>query len=71
MVNHFITAFFVGKTGNLNHPNPQRRSRALFLNLRPLKGKRLSTFCASLALLQNVFAVHRFDRGAADWRSGK
>ena len=54
---------------------------------RPLKGKRLTTFCASLALLQpllslthwifrllmlpykssslvqNVFAVHRFDRG--------
>ena len=26
---------------------------------RPLKGKRLTTFCASLALLQNVFAVHR------------
>ena len=25
---------------------------------RPLKGKRLTTFCASLALLQNVFAVH-------------
>ena len=25
----------------------------------PLKGKRLTTFCASLALLQNVFAVHR------------
>ena len=24
----------------------------------PLKGKRLTTFCASLALLQNVFAVH-------------
>ena len=60
---------------------------------RPLKGKRLTTFCASLAhpllslthwifrllmlpyksssLVQNVFAVHRFDRGAADWRSGK
>ena len=37
---------------------------------RPLKGKRLTTFCASLALLQNVFAVHRFARGAADWRSG-
>ena len=31
----------------------------LFYNLRPLKGKRLTTFCASLALLQNVFAVHR------------
>ena len=30
-----------------------------FYNLRPLKGKRLTTFCASLALLQNVFAVHR------------
>ena len=29
----------------------------------PLKGKRLTTFCASLALLPNVFAVHRFDRG--------
>ena len=26
---------------------------------RPLRGKRLTTFCASLALLQNVFAVHR------------
>ena len=26
---------------------------------RPLKGKRLTTFCESLALLQNVFAVHR------------
>ena len=26
---------------------------------RPLKGKRLTTFGASLALLQNVFAVHR------------
>ena len=26
---------------------------------RPLKGKRLTTFCASPALLQNVFAVHR------------
>ena len=26
---------------------------------RPLKGKRLTAFCASLALLQNVFAVHR------------
>ena len=26
---------------------------------RPLKGKRLTTFCASLTLLQNVFAVHR------------
>ena len=26
---------------------------------RPLKGKRLTTFCASLKLLQNVFAVHR------------
>ena len=26
---------------------------------RPLKGKLLTTFCASLALLQNVFAVHR------------
>ena len=62
---------------------------------RPLKGKRLTTFCASLALLQpllslthwifgslmlpykssslvqNVFAVHRFAQGAADWRSGK
>ena len=25
----------------------------------PLKGKRLTTFCALLALLQNVFAVHR------------
>ena len=25
----------------------------------PLKGKRLTTFCASLTLLQNVFAVHR------------
>ena len=59
----------------------------------PLKGKRLTTFCASLvhpllslthwifrllmlpykssSLVQNVFAVHRFDRGAADWRSGK
>ena len=40
---------------------------------RPLKGKRLTTFCASLALLQilqNVFAVHRFAQGAADWRSG-
>ena len=24
----------------------------------PLKGKRLTTFCASLTLLQNVFAVH-------------
>ena len=31
----------------------------LFYNLRPLKGKRLTTFCASPALLQNVFAVHR------------
>ena len=65
-----------------------------FYNLRPLKGKRLTTFCASLALLhpllslthwifgslmlpykssslvQNVFAVHRFAQGAADWRSG-
>ena len=30
---------------------------------RPLKGKRLTTFCASLALLPNVFAVHRFARG--------
>ena len=38
---------------------------------RPLKGKRLTIFCASLALLPNVFAVHRFARGAADWRSGK
>ena len=28
------------------------------------KGKRLTTFCASLALLQNVFAVHRFAQGA-------
>ena len=28
-----------------------------------LKGKRLTTFCASLALLPNVFAVHRFARG--------
>ena len=27
--------------------------------LSPLKGKRLTTFCASLTLLQNVFAVHR------------
>ena len=27
--------------------------------MRPLKGKRLTTFCASLTLLQNVFAVHR------------
>ena len=36
----------------------------------PLKGKRLTTFCASLALLPNVFAVHRFAQGAADWRSG-
>ena len=27
------------------------------------KGKRLTTFCASLALLQNVFAVHRFAQG--------
>ena len=32
---------------------------------RPLKGKRLTTFCASLALLQNVFAVHRFAQGMA------
>ena len=38
---------------------------------RPLKGRRLTTFCASLALLPNVFAVHHFARGAADWRSGK
>lgn len=30
-----------------------------FYNLRPLKGRRLTAFCASLALLQNVFAVHR------------
>ena len=30
-----------------------------FKNLLPLKGKRLTTFCASLTLLQNVFAVHR------------
>ena len=30
--------------------------------------KRLITFCASL--VQNVFAVHRFAQGAADWRSG-
>ena len=59
----------------------------------PLKGKRLTTFCASLvhpllslthwifrllmlpykssSLVQNVFAVHHFDRGAADWQSGK
>ena len=37
---------------------------------RPLKGKRLTTFCASLVLLQIMFAVHRFARGAADWRSG-
>ena len=29
----------------------------------PLKGKRLTTFCASLALLPNVFAVDRFARG--------
>ena len=29
----------------------------------PLKGKRLTTFCASLALLPNVFAVHRFAQG--------
>ena len=36
----------------------------------PLKGKRLTTFCASLALLQIMFAVHRFAQGAADWRSG-
>ena len=36
----------------------------------PQKGKRLTTFCASLALLPNVFAVHRFAQGAADWRSG-
>ncbi len=26
--------------------------------------------CASLALLQIMFAVHRFAQGAADWRSG-
>jgi len=37
---------------------------------RPLKGKRLTIFCASLVLLPNVSAVHRFVRGAADWRSG-
>ena len=61
---------------------------------RPLKGKRLTTFCALLALphpllslthwifrslmlpykssslVQNVFAVHCFAQGAADWRSG-
>ena len=66
----------------------------LFYVLSPLKGKRLTTFCALLALphpllslthwifrslmlpykssslVQNVFAVHRFARGAADWRSG-
>ena len=30
---------------------------------RPLKGKRLTTFCASLVLLQIMFAVHRFARG--------
>ena len=29
------------------------------INSLPLKGKRLTTFCASLTLLQNVFAVHR------------
>ena len=72
-----------------------RNSRnADFILIAPLKGKRLTTFCASLALLhpllslthwifrslmlpykssslvQNVFAVHRFAQGAADWRSG-
>ena len=64
------------------------------MSYRPLRGKRLTTFCASLALLhpllslthwifrsltlpykssslvQNVFSVHRFAQGAADWRSG-
>ena len=29
------------------------------INSLPLKGKRLTTFCVSLTLLQNVFAVHR------------
>ena len=67
---------------------------AAYKTHRPLKGKRLTTFCASPALLQpllslthwifrslmlpykssslvqNVFAVHRSARGAADWRSG-
>ena len=36
-----------------------------------LKVKRLTMICASLALLQIMFAVHRFAQGAADWRSGK
>ena len=34
------------------------------------QGKRLTMICASLALLQIMFAVHRFAQGAADWRSG-
>ena len=34
------------------------------------QGKRLTMICASLVLLQIMFAVHRFAQGAADWRSG-
>ena len=30
----------------------------------PLKGKRLTMICASLVLLQIMFAVHRFAQGA-------
>ena len=41
------------------------------LRVAPPQGKRLTMICASLALLQIMFAVHRFAQGAADWRSEK
>ena len=40
-------------------PSEPSRRRRYYKTHRPLKGKRLTTFCASPALLQNVFAVHR------------
>ena len=52
----------------LSNKSPDRCRRRGFMvlpptggiiNSLPLKGKRLTTFCASLTLLQNVFAVHR------------
>ena len=32
------------------------------------QGKRLTMICASLALLQIMFAVHRFAQGAMSWK---
>ena len=65
-----VTGFPSCRINHAEHSAELAATRPPPIRLRrtPPKGKRLTTFCASLSLLQNVFAVHPRESVSRDFR---